>query len=169
MLVQEANPLPLIVPQILVHCGRNLNKCKIFGMVCIALYIHTNHNISYLQAKNIRRQFKQIWRKDKSAQNRTILQKQIAWCNSLIVRDKFNYHRNLISGNAYDSKKLWQGLWSVLQSIPEKVLPSHESQIDLANHFVTFFSDKISTIRDSFSSTDSFHSSFAPPPPPPFT
>ena len=31
----------------------------------------------------------------------------------------------------------------------------HVSQIGLANHFVTFFSDKISKIGDSFSNTDS--------------
>ena len=64
-----------------------------------------------------------------------------------------NYYRNLISDNAHDSKKLWQVLRSVLHSVPEKVLPSH---IGLANSFVTFFSDKISKIRDSFSNTDSF-------------
>ena len=70
--------------------------------------------------------------------------------------DKTNYFRNLISDNAHDSKKLWQILRSVLHSVPEKVLPSHASQICLANRFVTFFSDKIRKIRDSFTNTDSF-------------
>ena len=40
--------------------------------------------------------------------------------------------------------------------IPEKVFASHDSQIGLANHLVTFFSDKMSKIRDPFSNTDSF-------------
>ena len=40
--------------------------------------------------------------------------------------------------------------------LPESVLPSHESHKYLANRFMTFFSDKITKIRDSFSSTDSF-------------
>ena len=57
---------------------------------------------------------------------------------------------------SHDSKKLWQVLCSVLHSISEKVLPSHDSQIGLANSFVTFFSDKISKIRNSFSNTDLF-------------
>ena len=47
-------------------------------------------------------------------------------------------------------------LCPVLHSFPEKVIPSHVSQTGLANRFVTFFSDKVSKIRDSFSNTDSF-------------
>ena len=58
--------------------------------------------------------------------------------------------------------KLWQVLHSALHSSPESVFPSHESHKCLANHFVTFFSDKITKIRDLFSSTDSFR---LPPPP----
>ena len=42
------------------------------------------------------------------------------------------------------------------------VLPSHESKKGLADRFVTFFSDKIAKIRNSFSSSDSFS---LPPPP----
>ena len=38
----------------------------------------------------------------------------------------------------------------------ESVLPSPQSKECLANRFVTYFSDKIIKIRDSFSSTDSF-------------
>ena len=34
-------------------------------------------------------------------------------------------------------------LRKTLQSIPEKVLPSHESEKSLADHSVSFFSDKI--------------------------
>ena len=111
---------------------------------------------TYLQAKAVRRQFERFWQKDKSLQNQARLCKQIARCNTLITRDKSNYYRNRISDNAHDSKKLWQVLRSVLHSVPEKVLPSHVSHIGLANRFVTFFSDKISKIKDSFRNTDSF-------------
>ena len=103
---------------------------------------------TYLQAKAVRRQFERFWRKDKSPLNRARLHKQIARCNTLITRDKSNYYRNLIIDNAHDSKKLWQVLCSVLHSVPDKVLPSHASHTGLANRFVTFFSDKISKIRD---------------------
>ena len=59
-------------------------------------------------------------------------------------------------------KKLWQVLRSALHSSPEAVLLSHESKKGLADRFVTFFSDKIDKIRNSFSSSDSFT---LPPPP----
>ena len=56
---------------------------------------------------------------------------------------------------------MWQVLHSALHSDPENVLPSHESKECLANRFVTYFSDKITKIRDSFSSTASFRLSAA--------
>ena len=111
---------------------------------------------SYLLAKADRRQFERIWRKDKSPQNRARLRKQIAHCNSLVNKDKSNYYRSLVNENAQDSKKLWQVLHSALHCDRESVLPSHQSKECLANHFVNYFSDKITKIRDSFSSTDSF-------------
>ena len=43
-----------------------------------------------------------------------------------------------------------------LHSSPDAVLPPHESKKGLADRFVTFFSDKIVKIRNSFSSSDSF-------------
>ena len=51
---------------------------------------------------------------------------------------------------------MWQVLRSALHSNPESVLPSHQSNECLADRFVTYFSDKITKTRDSFSSNDSF-------------
>ena len=117
---------------------------------------------TYRLAKTIRRQLERIWHKDKSAYNRARLRRQIARCNSLVNKDKANYFRNLVRENANDSKKLWQVLRSALHSSPEAILPSHESKKGLADRFVTFFSDKIAKIRNSFSSSDSLT---LPPPP----
>ena len=103
-----------------------------------------------------------IWRKDKSAYNRARLRRQIARCNSLVNKDKANYFRKLVRENANESKKLWHVLCSALHSSPEAVLHSHKSKKGLADWFVTFFSDKIAKIRNSFSSSDSFT---LPPPP----
>ena len=111
---------------------------------------------SYLLAKAVRRQFERIWRKNKSPQNRARLRKQIARCNSLVNKDKSNYYRSLVNENTQDSKKLWQVIRTILHSDRESVLPSHQSKECLANRFVTYFSEKITKIRDSFSSTDSF-------------
>ena len=73
-----------------------------------------------------------------------------------------NYFRNQVRENANNSKKLWQVLRSALHSSPEAVLSFHESKKGLADRFVTFFSDKIAKIRNSFFSSDSFT---LPPPP----
>ena len=62
----------------------------------------------------------------------------------------------LMHGFVQDSKKLWQVIRTVLHSDRESVLPSHQSKECLANRFVTYFSEKITKIRDSFSSTNSF-------------
>ena len=51
---------------------------------------------------------------------------------------------------------MWQVLCSALHSDRESILPSHQSKQCLANHFVTNFTENITKIRDSFSSTDSF-------------
>ena len=110
---------------------------------------------SHLQAKAVRCQFEWIWHKGKSPQNQPRLHKQIASCNALIARENSNYYRNLISDIAHDSKKPWEVLCSVLHSVPGKGTPLLCISY-LANGCVTFFSDKISKTRDSFSSTDSF-------------
>ena len=47
-------------------------------------------------------------------------------------------------------------------SSPKAVRPFHESKKGFADRFVTFFSDKIAKIRNSFSSNDSF--TLTPPP-----
>ena len=74
----------------------------------------------------------------------------------MVNKDKTNYFRKLVRENANDSKKLWQVLCAALYSSPETVLPSLESKKGLAERFVTFYSDKIAKIRNSFSSSDSF-------------
>ena len=48
---------------------------------------------SYWLAKMARRQLERMWHKDKSAYNRARLRRQIAWCNSLVSKDKANYFR----------------------------------------------------------------------------
>ena len=71
-------------------------------------------------------------------------------------KDKSNYYRSLVNENAQDPKKLCQILCSALHSDCKSVLPFHRSKECLANCFVTYFSDKITEITNSFSSNDSF-------------
>ena len=89
--------------------------------------------------------------------NRSRFRRQIAWCNRLANKDKGSYYADLITANSRDPKKLWQSLRKVLHRPSETVLPAHSSDKSLADMFASFFSNKISKIRDTFSTTGSFN------------
>ena len=112
---------------------------------------------SYRMARSPRRQFERRWRKHKSELNRSRLRRQIAWCNQLANKDKGSYYTNLITANSRDPKKLWQSLRKVLHLTSETVLPAHSLDKRLADMFASFFSNKISKIRDTFSTSGSFN------------
>ena len=112
---------------------------------------------SYRMARSLRRQFERRWRQHKSELNRSRLRRQIAWCNRLANKDKGSYYTNLITANSRDPKKLWQSLRKVLHRTSETVLPAHTSDKSLADMFASFFSNKISKIRDTFSTSGSFN------------
>ena len=89
--------------------------------------------------------------------NRSRLCRQIAWCNRLANKDKGSYYTNLITANSRDPKKLWQSLRKVLHCTSETVLPAHSSDKSLADMFASFFSNKISKIRDTFATSGCFN------------
>ena len=59
--------------------------------------------------------------------------------------------------NSDDPKKLWQSLRKVLHHTSETVLPAHSSEKSLADTFASFFTNKISKIRDTFPTSGSFN------------
>ena len=76
------------------------------------------------------------------------------------------YYRKLISDNSHDSKKLWRELHKVLHRSHSTTLPTCESSKSLPDRFVTFFSNEIIQICESFSSSEScdmVHPPFDPP------
>ena len=97
--------------------------------------------------------------------NRSRLCKQIAWCNRLANKDKGSHYTDLITANSDDPKKLWQSLRKVLHRTSETVLPAHSSERSLADTFASFFTNKISKIRDIFPTSDSFNDAPASVPP----
>ena len=88
------------------------------------------------------------------------------WCNRLANRDKTLYYRNLIFDNSQDSKKMWRELHKVLNRSYGTTVPTHESSKSLAEHFSTFFSNKIMKICESFSSFESGNTVHPPYDPP---
>ena len=69
------------------------------------------------------------------------------------------------TANRRDPKKLWQSLMKVLHRTSEIVLPAHSSDKSLADMFASFFSNKISKIRDTFSTSGSFNDALDSLPP----
>ena len=112
---------------------------------------------SYRMARSLRWQFERMWRKHKTQLNRSTFRKQIAGCNRLANKDKGSYYTNLITANSDDPKKLWQSLSKVLHHTSETVLPAHSSERSLGDTFAAFFTNKISKIRDTFSTFGSFN------------
>ena len=81
---------------------------------------------------------------------RSRLRKQISWCNRLANKDKGTFYTNLITANSEDPKKLWQSLRKVLHCTSETVLRAQLRQ-------KPFFTNKISKIRDTFSTSGSLN------------
>ena len=98
-----------------------------------------------------------MWRKHKTQFNRSRLREQIAWCNRLASKDKGSYCTSLITANCDDPKKLWQSLRKVSHRTSETILLVHSSDKSLADTFASFFTNKISKIRDRFPSSGSFN------------
>ena len=120
----------------------------------------------YQRAKSLRRQFERIWRRAKNPLNRSQLHCQITRCNALVNKDKSDYYSKLISDNSHDSWKLWRELHKTLNKVSDATLPSHESEKSLADQFASFFSNKIKTISDNFSSIGTENDIHPPSDPP---
>ena len=103
--------------------------------------------------------------KHKSELNRSRLCRQIACCNRLANKDQGSCYTNLITANSGGPKKLWQSLRKVLHRTSETVLPAHSSDKSLADMIASFFSNKISKIRDTFPTSGSFNDALDSVPP----
>ena len=104
--------------------------------------------------------------KVKNPTNRSLLRRQIPWCNKLANKDKSKYYKGLINDNSHDSQKLWHELNKTLNRTPTTTLPAHESDKTLADQFEN---QLIMKIRDSFSSSESENTTHPPYNPPLFS
>jgi len=74
-----------------------------------------------INAKVRRRYLERIWRKSRIQLNRSRYAKQCHFCNRLINKAKFDFHRNLISNNSYNSRQL---LNSINRTLNWKAFPN---------------------------------------------
>ena len=103
-----------------------------------------------LNAKRIKRHFERKWRRTGSTLDRSRYRQSINSYNRLLTRAKQTFYTKTIEENSHDSKQLWKSLNSILHRIPTKILPTHNSTLNLANSLSTYFVDKIKKIRAGF-------------------
>ena len=111
-------------------------------------------NDSVIAAKETKRLFERLWRKNKSSFNRSQYIKKVHMYNKICMKAKSDFLKSRIHDNQDNPQKLWQTLNDVLHRSAAKVLPSVNSPQLLANKFVDFFTEKITNIRQSFANSN---------------
>ena len=105
------------------------------------------HSDAIGQAKRERRRAERKWRKTKLLVDRQIYCQKKRHVNKLCDQAKKDFYADKISECGKDQKQLFKVVNSLLHKPTETPLPSHDSEIELANRFAKFFTDKINKIR----------------------
>ena len=105
----------------------------------------------FFDAKRLKRRFERIWRRSKSAFDRSKFRQQINKCNNIITKSKNKFYSDLIQNNLHNPKKLWQNLRSVMHRTRQSNYPDGLSDLSVAGNFCKFFESKIENIRSMFS------------------
>ena len=99
-------------------------------------------------AKKHRRHCEKIWRRTKLMVHKEAYKEQCYKVSQLIKSAKMSYYSTLVDDNAGDQKTLQKLVDKLLNVNQESPLPSGKSNIDLANHFLDFFTSKIRKIHE---------------------
>ncbi len=103
-----------------------------------------------LHAKSYRRYLERVWHRNPTPLNRSRFSKQIHQCNRLMSKSKKAYYSRIIDDHSSNPRSLWKAFNRLLFRQPKRLLPESTSLANLAEGFGTFFADKISRIRSSF-------------------
>ena len=106
------------------------------------------------EAIRFRRKKERYWRIRRSVESRREYVQAKNRVNRLIRKRKFYYYQHKINEAGSNSKKLYQVLNNLTGRQTKSKLPDGYSDTVLANKFMTFFNDKITTIVDSFQPCD---------------
>ena len=122
--------------------------------------LHTKHtrakyipgwvNKAVIVAKETKRLFERIWRRNKSHFNRSQYMQKVHQYNRICMQAKSEFLKAKIQDNHHDPQKLWRVLDDVLHRLPAKMLPSINPPRLLADRFVEFFTEKIEKIHSTF-------------------
>ena len=107
-----------------------------------AKYIPGWVNDTVIAAKETKRLFERIWRRDKSTFNRFLYMQKVHQYNRICMQAKSQFLKAKIQDNHNNPQKLWRVLGDVLHRLPAKILPSIKPPQLLADRFVEFFTEK---------------------------
>ena len=107
-----------------------------------AKYIPGGVNETVVVAKETKRLFERIWRRNKSTFNRCQYMKKVHQYNRICMQAKSQLLKAKIQDNNHNQQKLWLVLGHVLHRLPAKMLHSIKPPQLLADRFVEFFNEK---------------------------
>ena len=134
----------------------------------MAKYIPGWVNEAVIAAKETKRLFERIWRRNKSTFNRSQYMQKVHQYNKICMQAKSEFLKEKIRDNHHNPQKLWRVLGDVLHRIPAKILPSINPPKLLADRFVEFFTEKIEKIHSILSTSLNFRHITPDSPPPTF-
>ena len=106
------------------------------------------YNEEIQRAKQERQRAERIWNKRKTEGNKEILKEKHKLFLELCDMAKEEYYSNKVDEHENNSKGLFKICNSLLYKQRNTALPTSSSNSELANRIATFFSDKISGIRN---------------------
>ena len=105
-----------------------------------------------MASKRHGRYLERVWHSNPPALNRTRLTRQMHLCNRQMSKAKSAHFSKIIADHSGDHRSLWKAFNKISHRCPKVCLPDHTTIEALANTFSSFFINKISLIRSSFSS-----------------
>ena len=101
-------------------------------------------------AKTERRKAERRWRLSKLTVDLNSFRNKHNIVKQMCQDAKSSYHCNKIAECEKDQKQLYQIANTLLHRKPVKILPSHTSEVDRANGFADYFTEKVQSIQRSF-------------------
>ena len=111
------------------------------------------YNEEIRDLKHEKRKWEKKWRQTKLVVHRDIFYEVCQREAEAILQAKGTYLSGKVNECGRDRKQLFRVAKSLLGEPTEPTLPTHESKKDLSDRFSRYFVDKISTIRQSITST----------------
>lgn len=105
------------------------------------------------QAKAKRRKLERTWRRRELREDWDRFRTQTAVVKNLLYETKKSFYQDQIQSNAGNQKELYKIINSLLDRTKERILPKSNTNHELAEKFLDYFTSKIEKIRDGIQSS----------------